>query len=82
MLEKRKKKKNEYDKVVSTVRGKIESDIRLQNKKSDDDFIDLEKLEISTTKFTVQDDFKSILPALLKTLQEYVTINNEYINIK
>lgn len=82
LLERRKKKKTEFEKIVQTVKGKIELDLRSQNKKSDDDFVELDKLDPRTTKFQIQEDFKTTLPALLKALTEYVTQNNEYINVK
>ena len=46
LLEKRKKKRNDLDKHISTCRGKVEQDIKAVNKKSDADYIDLENLDI------------------------------------
>lgn len=82
LLEKRKKKKNEFDKMLQTTRTKIELDMKQQNKKADDDFVDLNQLDARVVKFEVTDDLKNIIPTLLKYLQEYVSVNNEYINIK
>jgi len=42
LLDKKKKKKLELDKVVTLAKGKIELDLRQQNKKSGDDYVDLE----------------------------------------
>lgn len=45
--------------------------------------MDLEKLDIKTSKFFVTEDLeKTFIPNLMKALNEYVTVNNEYISIK
>jgi len=41
LLEKRKKKKVELDKISQTTRSGIERDLKMQNKKSNDDYLDL-----------------------------------------
>ena len=82
LLEKRKKKKAEYEKLLMIIKNKVEMDLKHQNKKSDDDFIDLEKLDPIISKFFVTDDVKNLIPKVLILLNDYVTTNNEYINVK
>ena len=60
-MEKRKKKKAELDKSLGLVKGIVERDIKLQNRRSEDEFIELDKLNPLTAKFAVSEDLKSIL---------------------
>ena len=82
LLEKRKKKKAEYEKLLMIIKNKVEMDLKHQNKKSDDDFIDLEKLDPIISKFFVTDVVKNFTPKAVTFLNDYVTTNNEYINVK
>lgn len=61
LLEKRKKKKAELDKNLGIVKILVERDLKVQNKKSEDDFVDLEKLDPQTTKFVVSEELKNLL---------------------
>lgn len=82
LLDKKKKKKVELEKVVSMAKNKIEYDLKHQNKKGDDDYIDLTQIEPFNTKFILTDDLTTLLPNLIKQLEEYVNTNNEYVNVK
>ena len=82
LFDKKKKRKNELDKAISGARNKVELDLKQQNKKSDNDYIDLDKLEPNNIRFAVSEDLKVLLNNVAKITNEYVTINNEYINVK
>lgn len=47
LLERKKKKKADLDKLVATIKQKIELDLKQQNKKGEDDFLALETLPTS-----------------------------------
>ena len=61
LLEKRKKKKAELDKNLGIVKTLVERDLKVQNKKSEDDFVDLDRLNPQTTKFVVSEELKNLL---------------------
>lgn len=51
LFEKRKKKRNEYEKHVQLCKSKIEQDLKTLNKKSDVDFVvELENLAVKDAK--------------------------------
>lgn len=81
-MEKRKKKKTEVDKNAQTTKGVIERDLKSQNKKADDDFIELAVIDPRKVKFVVSVELNAIINTLYKQLSEYVAINNEYVNVK
>ena len=81
-MEKRKKKKAEFDKNIAITKLCIERDLKLQNKKSDEDYIDLPLINPATAKFVISSDIKAIIHPLFKQLGEYVAINNEYVAVK
>jgi hypothetical protein len=39
-------------------------------------------IDIQSPKFTVTDELKETLPNLLRLLNEFITINNEYVQVK
>ena len=83
LFEKRKKKRNEYERHVQLCKSKIEQDLKTLNKKSDVDFVvELENLAVKDAKVQLQEEFLGLLPTLNKYLGEHVQINNEYVNIK
>ena len=61
MLEKRKKKKAELDKNLGIVKILVERDLKVQNKKSDDDYVEFDRLNPQTTKFVVSEELKNLL---------------------
>lgn len=82
LLEKKKKKKNELDRVTQLVKTKIEFDLKNQNKKMEGDYVDLEKLDPATTVFTISDDLRQILQQMISDLDSYVATYNNYFTIK
>jgi hypothetical protein len=83
LLEKRKKKRAELDKLLLTAKNLVERDIKQSNKKGEDDYIDLEKLDPLRTKFIVSEELKTIMnQQIMRFIQDYVQINNEYIQVK
>lgn len=54
LLEKKKKKKTEMTKILDLIKGKIESDFKGQNKKSAEDFIDMESFSPDNAKFSLR----------------------------
>jgi len=80
LLERRKRKRNDLDKHVATFRSKIDVDLKLANKKSEQDYVDLEKLSVEEAK--VKFDFNVLLPELQSLVKEYVALNNEYVQVK
>ena len=61
LLEKRKKKKAELDKNLGIVKILVERDLKVQNKKSDDDYVEFDRLNPQTTKFVVCEELKNLL---------------------
>jgi len=61
LLEKRKKKKADFDKVLNMAKSKIELDLKNQNKKSETDFVNLDELEVSKAKFVVAEDVRQLI---------------------
>jgi hypothetical protein len=61
LLEKRKKKKAELDKNLGIVKILVERDLKVQNKKSDDDYVEFDRLNPQTTKFVVSEELKNLL---------------------
>lgn len=47
LLEKKKKKKAELEKLVAMANAKIRLDLKTQNKKADDDYLDLDQIDAS-----------------------------------
>lgn len=82
LLERKKRKKQELDKLISMANAKIKVDLNKQNKKSDDDYLDLEQVDASSVKYAITEDLKELLPNIYKVMNEFVQANNEYINIK
>ncbi len=82
LMEKRKKKKVELDKNTQTAKIVFERDIKNQNKKSDNDYMEIEKLDPNASKFFVQEDMKSVINLIMKNVNDFVNIHNEYIVIK
>jgi hypothetical protein len=81
-LERRKKKKIEYEKVSLTTRNGIERDLKQQNKKSQDDYLELNIIDPCQAKFVISGEIKGAINTTFKMLAEFVSINNEYVTIK
>jgi hypothetical protein len=80
LLERRKRKRNDLDKHVATFRSKVDVDLKQANKKSDSDYVDLEKLSVEEAKLKF--DFAILLPELQSLVKDYVALNNEYVQVK
>ena len=66
LLEKRKKKKTELDKVAGTTKAGIERDLKWQNKKSQDDYIDLNLIDSRGAKFEISNEIKTAIVSTFK----------------
>lgn len=82
LMDKRKKKKADLEKFFGMIKGKMEMDLKNQNKKSDKDFISLEDMDPTNVKYVVSNEIRPSMQHFVKTLKEYVQINNEYVNVK
>ena len=82
LLERKKKKKADLDKLIATIKHKIELDLKQKNKKGEDDFVELHTLETRFIKFSITEDVKGLLPQAVKMIDEYVTAHNDYVNVK
>ena len=83
LLEKRKRKRVELDKLLAIAKSLVERDIKQSNKKVEGDYIDIEKLDPSRTRFIVSDELMKIFNhQAMRNLNEFVQINNEYIQVK
>ncbi|CDW75095.1 UNKNOWN [Stylonychia lemnae] len=78
LLEKKKKKKIELDKHVSIGKSKLEFDLKSQNKKSDQDYVDLATLDAKITRFSMSEDLKNVIQKIISSVEEYVQIINNY----
>ena len=56
LMEKRKKKKAEFDKNLTITKQCIERDLKQQNKKSEEDYIDLPLINPAKAKFSIAND--------------------------
>eukprot|EP00347_Sterkiella_histriomuscorum_P010288 403376879 len=81
-LDKKKKKKAELDKILSIVKTKIEFDLKTQNKKKDQDYVDLEQLEPETFSYYISDDLAPVLKQGISAVDQFVNTNKEYFSIK
>ena len=68
LIEKKKKKKGDFDKISLLVKQKIEFDLKQQNKKSDIDYVDLDSMPPETVKFALTSELRSLLPNISKQL--------------
>lgn len=83
LLEKRKKKKVELDKNTVVARTLVERDLKVQNKKTENDYLEIDKLDPQTSKFAVSEDLNNLLVNFfMKNITDFVNIHNEYIVIK
>ena len=82
LLERRKKKKVDLEKAIQVTRSKLEVDLKQQNKKSEDDYLELEKIDAKNVKFSLSSDAWGMIPVAFQQLGEYVTVNNEYVSVK
>lgn len=82
LMDKKKKKKRDLDKIFSLIQGKMELDLKNLNKKSEKDFMTIDELNPSTFKFEISKEVKPLIDHFVKTLKEYVQVNNEYNEIK
>lgn len=83
LLEKRKKKKVELDKNTQLAKQITERDLKNQNKRADNDFLEIDKLDPQTSKFAVLEDLSGLLVnQIMKNVTDFVSIHNEYLIIK
>jgi hypothetical protein len=82
LMDKRKKKKADLEKFFGMIKGKMEKDLKDQNKKSEEDFMSLDELCPATCRFSISEQIKPSMSHFAKTLKEYVKINNDYVDIK
>ncbi len=61
-LEKKKKHKQQLDKLVAACRAKVELELKIQNKKHKNDFVKLEELQ--SVKFNAPANLKEVLKPL------------------
>lgn len=81
-LDKKKKKKAELDKISQLVKTKIEFDLKQQNKKKDDDYIDMEQLSPESYTYYVSDELVNVLRSAGNAVEQFVSTNKEYFTIK
>ena len=82
MLERRKKKKSDFDKISATAKNKIEVDLKHQNKKGEADYLELSELDVLTLKFHITEDAYGLVTKMIQFLAEFLSVNNEYVYIK
>jgi hypothetical protein len=66
LMDKKKKKKAEIEKVYNMAKQKVEIDLKNQNKKSEKDFLSLEEIQPDKLKYVVPEDFLRLLIGLKK----------------
>ena len=82
LLNKKNQKKSELDRTQSMINQKIVATLKQQNKKSENDFIELSSLRGESFVFKMPPDLKELVPHFQKDLAEYVRVNNEYVKTK
>jgi hypothetical protein len=82
VMEKKNKKKSYVESLTKMTKSKLESDIKKQNKKSDQDIIVLENLTDERLQFDVTADLQKFLNDLKAAIESYVACFNEYSQIK
>jgi len=82
LLEKKNKKKTEYERGITLLKQVIERELKVQNSKSNKDFVNLSDLLPETMVFVPSEKFKETISTIQKYLEEYVNINNEYVKVK
>lgn len=82
LLNKKNSKKSELDKTFAMINQKIVATLKQQNKKSENDFIELSSLRPDSFVFKMPPDLKELVPHFQKDLAEYVRVNNDYVKCK
>jgi len=82
LLNKKNQKKSELDRTLSMINQKVVATLKQQNKKSENDFIELSSLRAESFVFKMPSDLKELVPHFQKDLQEYVRVNNDYVKTK
>ena len=82
-MEKRKKKKGELEKYTSLAKQITERDLKNSNKRAENDFLEIDKLDPQTSKFAISEDLSGLLiNFIMRNVTDYVNIHNEYLIIK
>ena len=82
LLNKKNQKKSELDRTQSMINQKIVATLKQQNKKSENDFIELSSLRAESFAFKMPPDLNELVPHFQKDLAEYVRLNNDYVKTK
>jgi hypothetical protein len=82
LLTKKNNKKSELDRTLSLIKAKIEAILRQQNKRSENDYLELVDLNPNTFVFRPGDDLRSAAARYPKDLKDFVRGHNEYISCK
>jgi hypothetical protein len=62
LLSKKNQKKSELDRTFAMINQKIVATLKQQNKKSENDFIELSSLQANSFNFKMPQDLKEIVP--------------------
>jgi hypothetical protein len=81
LLARKNQKKSDLEKTLGLVKQKIEVILKFQNKRSENDFIELADIPRNFV-FRVPEELKSIVAHYPKDLKEYVRIHNDYVKTK
>ena len=64
------------------INNKIVATLKQQNKKSENDYVELTSLRLESFVFDMPSDLKELVPHYQKDLAEYVRVNNDYVKTK
>ena len=81
LLARKNQKKSDLEKTLGLVKQKIEVILKFQNKRSENDFMELSEIPRNFV-FRVSEELKSIVAHYPKDLKEYVRIHNDYVKTK
>ena len=82
LLNNKNKLKSELDRTLNMIRCKLEMTLKQQNKRHENDFIELKDLKPDKFVFKAPNDLKELIKHFRNDLADWIKVNNEYVKCK